>query len=271
MYWRKGWPHSDCLLVCLASLCSTSPPADFLPCFDFCVNSNRSTIWKQGPLKVCKNTQLRSFNCYCLPYSSFRTEFIEGFVKWLDLPDAVLPAMTAFASGLGGEGTETFAQILLKDPILKENPVVITQVSSYAPLALVCFCKRDLSYTSVCNWSSVCTGREANQYFWYAYTSEQLCGFLAVSLSINSSWKWWTRGTLLSVEWTFCVFDAFALQSRTVKLFTFTVLLQWFWFVCAFCRFWWNTERDRPDFHLFQSPLSIPVTQNTSRYVLQIA
>ncbi|KAM9256290.1 LOW QUALITY PROTEIN: transmembrane and coiled-coil domain-containing protein 4 [Cariama cristata] len=59
--------------------------------------------------------------------SSFRTEFIEDFVKWLDLPDAVLPAMTAFASGLGGEGTETFAQILLKDPILKENPVVITQ------------------------------------------------------------------------------------------------------------------------------------------------
>ncbi|NWW83651.1 TMCO4 protein, partial [Rhynochetos jubatus] len=67
--------------------------------------------------------------------SSFRMEFIEGFVKWLDLPEAVLPAMTAFASGLGGEGTETFAQILLKDPILQENPVVITQVSSYALLA----------------------------------------------------------------------------------------------------------------------------------------
>ncbi|NWY60386.1 TMCO4 protein, partial [Chionis minor] len=63
--------------------------------------------------------------------SSFRTEFIEGFVKWLDLPDAVLPAMTAFASGLGGEGTETFAQILLEDPILNENPGVITQVSSW--------------------------------------------------------------------------------------------------------------------------------------------
>uniref|UniRef100_A0A8C3K4K0 Transmembrane and coiled-coil domains 4 n=1 Tax=Calidris pygmaea TaxID=425635 RepID=A0A8C3K4K0_9CHAR len=68
--------------------------------------------------------------------SSFRTEFIEGFVKWLDLPDAVLPAMTAFASGLGGEGTETFTEILLKDPVVKENPVVITQVNSYAPLAL---------------------------------------------------------------------------------------------------------------------------------------
>ncbi|NXI37284.1 TMCO4 protein, partial [Galbula dea] len=59
--------------------------------------------------------------------SSFRVEFIEGFVKWLDLPEAVLPTMTAFVSGLGGEGTETFAEILLKDPILKENPVVITQ------------------------------------------------------------------------------------------------------------------------------------------------
>ncbi|XP_074017581.1 transmembrane and coiled-coil domain-containing protein 4 [Numenius arquata] len=59
--------------------------------------------------------------------SSFRTEFIEGFVKWLDLPDAVLPAMRAFASGLGGEGTETFTEILLKDPVVKENPVVITQ------------------------------------------------------------------------------------------------------------------------------------------------
>ncbi|NXK97680.1 TMCO4 protein, partial [Formicarius rufipectus] len=74
--------------------------------------------------------------------SSFRTEFIKGFVKWLDLPDAVLPAMTAFAGGLGSEGTETFTDVLLKDPILKENPVVIIQVSPCAPLALVCFAKR---------------------------------------------------------------------------------------------------------------------------------
>ncbi|OWK54604.1 Transmembrane and coiled-coil domain-containing protein 4 [Lonchura striata] len=59
--------------------------------------------------------------------SSFRTDFIKGFVKWLDLPDAVLPAMTAFSDGLGGEGTETFTEILLKDPILKENPLLITQ------------------------------------------------------------------------------------------------------------------------------------------------
>ncbi|XP_030363457.1 transmembrane and coiled-coil domain-containing protein 4 isoform X3 [Strigops habroptila] len=59
--------------------------------------------------------------------SSFRTGFIEDFVKWLDLPDAVLSALTAFANGLGAEGTETFAQLLLQDPILKENPVIITQ------------------------------------------------------------------------------------------------------------------------------------------------
>uniref|UniRef100_U3K7N7 Transmembrane and coiled-coil domains 4 n=1 Tax=Ficedula albicollis TaxID=59894 RepID=U3K7N7_FICAL len=71
--------------------------------------------------------------------SSFRTEFIKGFVKWLDLPDAVLPAMTAFADGLGGEGTETFTEILLKDPVLKENPLLITQ-------DLLSFCLQDGSY-----------------------------------------------------------------------------------------------------------------------------
>ncbi|NXS10625.1 TMCO4 protein, partial [Neodrepanis coruscans] len=61
--------------------------------------------------------------------SSFKTKLMEAFVEWLDLPDAVLPAMTAFAGGLGGEGTETFTEVLLKDPTLKEDPAVITQVS----------------------------------------------------------------------------------------------------------------------------------------------
>lgn len=51
-----------------------------------------------------------------------------GLVKWLELPEAVLPTMSAFASGLGGEGADVFAQILLKDPILKDDPLVITQV-----------------------------------------------------------------------------------------------------------------------------------------------
>ncbi|XP_058409062.1 transmembrane and coiled-coil domain-containing protein 4 isoform X2 [Diceros bicornis minor] len=58
---------------------------------------------------------------------SFCTEFVAGLVKWLELSEAVLPTMTAFASGLGGEGADVFAQILLKDPILKDDPLVILQ------------------------------------------------------------------------------------------------------------------------------------------------
>ncbi|XP_045404493.1 transmembrane and coiled-coil domain-containing protein 4 isoform X1 [Lemur catta] len=60
-------------------------------------------------------------------HSSFCAEFVGGLVKWLQLSEAVLPTMTAFAGGLGGEGTDVFAQILLKDPILKDNTLVITQ------------------------------------------------------------------------------------------------------------------------------------------------
>ncbi|XP_030875044.1 transmembrane and coiled-coil domain-containing protein 4-like [Leptonychotes weddellii] len=59
--------------------------------------------------------------------SSFCTEFVAGLVKWLELPKAVLPTMTAFANGLGGEGADVFAPILLKDPILKDDPLVIIQ------------------------------------------------------------------------------------------------------------------------------------------------
>ncbi|XP_027475397.1 transmembrane and coiled-coil domain-containing protein 4 isoform X2 [Zalophus californianus] len=59
--------------------------------------------------------------------SSFCTEFVAGLVKWLELPEAVLPTMTAFANGLGGEGADVFAPILLKDPILKDNRLVIIQ------------------------------------------------------------------------------------------------------------------------------------------------
>lgn len=59
--------------------------------------------------------------------SSFCTEFVTGLAKWLELSEAVLPTMTAFASGLGGEGADTFAQILMKDPILKDDPLVIIQ------------------------------------------------------------------------------------------------------------------------------------------------
>ncbi|XP_059111266.1 transmembrane and coiled-coil domain-containing protein 4 isoform X3 [Peromyscus eremicus] len=58
---------------------------------------------------------------------SFCTEFVTGLVKWLHLSDAVLPTMTAFASGLGGEEADIFAQTLLKDPILKGDPSAVTQ------------------------------------------------------------------------------------------------------------------------------------------------
>lgn len=58
---------------------------------------------------------------------SFCTDFVAGLVKWLDLSEAVLPTMTAFASGLGGEGADVFAEVLLKDPVLKDDPLVITQ------------------------------------------------------------------------------------------------------------------------------------------------
>ncbi|XP_064219448.1 transmembrane and coiled-coil domain-containing protein 4 isoform X2 [Aotus nancymaae] len=60
-------------------------------------------------------------------HNSFCTEFMAGLVKWLELSEAVLPTMTAFASGLGGEGADVFVQILLKDPILKDNPMLIIQ------------------------------------------------------------------------------------------------------------------------------------------------
>lgn len=69
------------------------------------------------------------FLSLCPLRSSFRTGFVESLVQWLELPEAVLPAMMAFARGLGGEGTETFTQILLKDPALKNDAGPITQVS----------------------------------------------------------------------------------------------------------------------------------------------
>jgi hypothetical protein len=34
----------------------------------------------------------------------------------------------AFASGLGGEGADIFAQTLLQDPILRDNPSAVSQV-----------------------------------------------------------------------------------------------------------------------------------------------
>eukprot|EP00079_Xenopus_tropicalis_P028228 XP_012823056.1 PREDICTED: transmembrane and coiled-coil domain-containing protein 4 isoform X1 [Xenopus tropicalis] len=72
---------------------------------------------------------------------SFCTKFVEDLVDWLDLSKSVLPAMVAFASGLGGEGTDTFTKLLLEDPALKSNPTVVTQ-------DLVSFSLRDGFYDS---------------------------------------------------------------------------------------------------------------------------
>uniref|UniRef100_A0A8D0R6D7 Transmembrane and coiled-coil domain-containing protein 4 n=1 Tax=Sus scrofa TaxID=9823 RepID=A0A8D0R6D7_PIG len=74
---------------------------------------------------------------------SFCSEFVAGLVKWLKLSEAVLPTMTAFASGLGGEGADMFAQILLKDPILEDSPLLITQVHPwrYDARARVLICR----------------------------------------------------------------------------------------------------------------------------------
>lgn len=63
-----------------------------------------------------------------LSFSSFCAAFVAGLVKWLALPEAVLPTMTAFTSGLGSEGAELFAQNLSKDPALQGNPGAIMQV-----------------------------------------------------------------------------------------------------------------------------------------------
>lgn len=85
--------------------------------------------------------------------SSFCTEFVASLVKWLELSEAVLPTMTAFASGLGGEGADMFAQTLSKDPVLKGDSSLITQ-------DLLSFSLRDGCYDArarvlVCHLSSL--------------------------------------------------------------------------------------------------------------------
>ncbi|XP_056398775.1 transmembrane and coiled-coil domain-containing protein 4 [Hyla sarda] len=69
----------------------------------------------------------------------FCRRFVEDLVQWLDLCSSVIPAMEAFASGLGGEGTDTFTRLLLEDSVMKANPTIITQ-------DLVSFCLRDGYY-----------------------------------------------------------------------------------------------------------------------------
>ncbi|KAM3921252.1 transmembrane and coiled-coil domain-containing protein 4 [Leptodactylus fuscus] len=69
----------------------------------------------------------------------FCRKFVEDLVQWLDLCPSVIPAMEAFGSGLGGEGTDTFTHVLQGDSVMKSNPTIITQ-------DLVSFCLRDGYY-----------------------------------------------------------------------------------------------------------------------------
>lgn len=62
-------------------------------------------------------------------HSAYRTGVVEKLVSWLELPDAVMPSMLAFAGGLGGEGTETFTRILLSETLLKDRPGAMMLVS----------------------------------------------------------------------------------------------------------------------------------------------
>ncbi|XP_015745963.1 transmembrane and coiled-coil domain-containing protein 4 isoform X1 [Python bivittatus] len=65
--------------------------------------------------------------------SPYRTGVVESLVRWLELPEAVLPSMLAFAGGLGAEGTETFARILRAEPLLKDQPsAVMLDLVSFA-------------------------------------------------------------------------------------------------------------------------------------------
>ncbi|CAJ0963122.1 unnamed protein product, partial [Ranitomeya imitator] len=87
----------------------------------------------------------------------FCRKFVEDLVQWLDLSPSVIPAMEAFASGLGGEGTDTFTHVLLEDSVLRTKPNRnhSAQLNVSAPdpdyirlleLDLVSFCLRDGYY-----------------------------------------------------------------------------------------------------------------------------
>ncbi|XP_007908918.1 transmembrane and coiled-coil domain-containing protein 4 isoform X4 [Callorhinchus milii] len=69
--------------------------------------------------------------------SSFRTGFIRGLVGWLQLSEAVLPVMEAFASGAGEEGSHSFADLLREEMALKDAAILI-------PQDLVSFSLRDV-------------------------------------------------------------------------------------------------------------------------------
>ncbi|XP_028663173.1 transmembrane and coiled-coil domain-containing protein 4 [Erpetoichthys calabaricus] len=60
-------------------------------------------------------------------HRDFRVALVEALVSWLGLCTSVLPAMTAFSCGLGDDGTDTFASLLLQEPVLNGQSILIIQ------------------------------------------------------------------------------------------------------------------------------------------------
>lgn len=61
-------------------------------------------------------------------HSTFRDQYLQGLVRWLNLDESVMPVMGAFLSGLGFEGSDTFLSTLLAEPLLAEGAIPIMQV-----------------------------------------------------------------------------------------------------------------------------------------------
>ncbi|CAK6955092.1 transmembrane and coiled-coil domain-containing protein 4 [Scomber scombrus] len=59
--------------------------------------------------------------------STFRDQYLQGLVRWLDLDESVMPVMGAFLSGLGFEGSDTFLSTLLAEPLLAGGAIPIMQ------------------------------------------------------------------------------------------------------------------------------------------------
>uniref|UniRef100_A0A673B7X5 Transmembrane and coiled-coil domains 4 n=1 Tax=Sphaeramia orbicularis TaxID=375764 RepID=A0A673B7X5_9TELE len=59
--------------------------------------------------------------------STFREQYLQGLVHWLDLDESVMPVMGAFLSGLGCEGSDTFLTILQAEPLLAAGATPIIQ------------------------------------------------------------------------------------------------------------------------------------------------
>ncbi|XP_054651012.1 transmembrane and coiled-coil domain-containing protein 4 isoform X2 [Dunckerocampus dactyliophorus] len=59
--------------------------------------------------------------------SAFRSQYLQGLVRWLDLDESVMPVMGAFLSGVGFEGTDTFMSILQAEPLMAAGAFPIIQ------------------------------------------------------------------------------------------------------------------------------------------------